>query len=88
MKKHLLIILFLLSLGAYAQSGNDNRFVESEAIETQNENVQDTENRGPGNPGEPKVSVDQYTPVLIIVALGLIGLYYQRKTIWLIDKKH
>lgn len=36
---------------------------------------------GPGNPGPPIAPIDDYLPILVIVAVGLIILKVRKKTV-------
>ncbi|UOU96700.1 hypothetical protein MUU74_09330 [Chryseobacterium daecheongense] len=77
MKKIVITSLIILSSSIFAQESSDNNpfvYQESSANETE-------EDVYPGNPGDPEPApIDQYIPVLVIVAVGII-VYAKRKKI-------
>lgn len=77
MKKIIMAGLMILSGGIFAQeSSEDNPFVYQESVN----NAEDDEVY-PGNPGDPESApIDQYIPVLVILAMGII-VYAKRKKI-------
>lgn len=72
MKKSLIILSLLFSSVAFSQETTDNSFVYEET----SNNLDDT---FPGNPGDPQTApIDEYVPVLILVAFGIIFAYSRK----------
>ena len=75
-----------LSVAGFAQQST-NRFEEEEAKNIENTTTNkpaenphlDEPEPGPGNPGGPKVPIDDYIPALAIVGIGLM-IYYTRRS--------
>ena len=87
MKNLLLLMLFLTGTATQAQEKTDqNPFIESEAASTIDQSGMAPAGENPGNPtgdGDPEpVPIDDYIPVLVIVAAGII-MYttYHRKSL-------
>ena len=84
MKKNISLILLFLFTIVFSQH-SENRFDEEAASAFQNstesnDNPIDTDEEpigGPGNPGGP-VPIDDYIPLLVLTALGII-IYKTRK---------
>lgn len=73
MKKIIVMLMMLLSGYAFAQEDSDNLYV----YETSSSG--DEEEEGfPGNPGDP-APIDQYVPLLLIVAASLVVVYANKK---------
>ena len=82
--------MIFISLGVEAQTQNnifddsaemserkDNSDVYSEVPEKEPEIA-----KGPGNPGEDPAPIDDYIPVLLLVAMGIIAYQgYKKKTV-------
>lgn len=84
MKKILYIILFFISVLGYSQQ-EANRFVESENADAITKDqtagdLQQTEpgDSGGGDPADP-APIDDYIPLLLVVAVGIIGYSGYRK---------
>lgn len=80
--KKIFYLFFLLVSGCHFAQGTVNRFQDTEKESTTNEaeefkttSVESTPNPGPGNPGSP---IDDYLPILILTATGII-IYTARK---------
>ncbi|MGV8914044.1 MAG: hypothetical protein ACOH1X_01210 [Kaistella sp.] len=75
MKKILGVILVMFFSIGFAQDQPENRFNEAEQEFNQDSNEPTAKGPvvayGPGNPGEP-VPIDDYIPLLIIAAVGII----------------
>ena len=77
-KKVIFVILFFIFIQGFGQNYEENRFNASEENTNQNKNyVANTENDGPSDPPNP-VPINDYIPLLILVAVGGI-VYYQSK---------
>lgn len=77
MKKIVIASLIILSSSIFArESSDDNQFVyQGSSTKNTEEDVY------PGNPGDPQPApIDQYIPVLVIMAVGII-VYAKRKKI-------
>ncbi|MEY8759802.1 hypothetical protein [Chryseobacterium tongliaoense] len=87
MNKIIIACLIIFSSFAYAQesSENDNPFMREESSRASSVEEEETmveEDIFPGNPGDPQAApVDQYIPVLILVALGIIVAHVKRNKI-------
>lgn len=80
MKKILYILLFSISILTFAQGG-PNRFMEEESLNTDSSQDLPSEepaNFGIGNPAGP-APIDDYIPILVITAVGLIVLFSYKK---------
>lgn len=84
MKKLFFIILLLSQMVVYAQSTSDNPFAREDANQQANAEIPKDEiaaSDGPGDPGST-VPIDDYIPLLLIVAMGLIVYNtYRKKTL-------
>ena len=76
----------LIFTGINAQLSG-NRFEEAEQssfernVEQENNEIPDIA-KGPGNPGEDQLPIDDYIPVLVIIALGaIVYTTYRKKTL-------
>lgn len=80
MKKFIYIIIFSISILSFAQMG-PNRFEESESVSAvpKEEVIQPPlASDNPGQPGDP-TPIDDYLPLLVITAMGLIVYHQYRK---------
>lgn len=77
MKKIIIMFVMVLSGFVFAQESSDNPFIyDTGTTELQEEDVL------PANPGDPGLApIDDYIPVLLIIALGLtIACANKKKT--------
>lgn len=84
MKKLFFIILLLFQMVVYAQSTSDNPFAREDANQQANAEIPKDEiaaSDGPGDPGST-VPIDDYIPLLLVAAMGLIVYNtYRKKTL-------
>ena len=90
MRKFIYILMIFISLGIKAQTQN-NIFDDSAEMSERKDNSDvyaDTPEKepeiakGPGNPGEDPAPIDDYIPVLLLVAMGIIAYQgYKKKTL-------
>ena len=90
MRKYIYILMIFISLGIKAQTQN-NIFDDSAEMSERKDNSDvyaDTPEKepeiakGPGNPGEDPAPIDDYIPVLLLVAMGIIAYQgYKKKTL-------
>lgn len=85
MKKLVLVLVILLyNVGFGQYDGSNNTFRKSEQPQTQHSQneqpsgIGEHEEGGPGNPEEP-VPIDDYIPLLVMVAFGMIVYTNYRK---------
>ena len=80
MRKYIYILMIFISLGVEAQTQN-NIFDDSAEMSERKDYTDDYADipekepeiaYGPGNPGEDPVPIDDYLPLLLITAVGII----------------
>ena len=80
MRKYIYILMIFISLGVEAQTQN-NIFDDSAEMSERKDYTDDYADipekepeiaKGPGNPGEDPVPIDDYLPLLLITAVGII----------------
>jgi len=74
MKKLFFIILLLFQMVVYAQSSSDNPFAREDANQQANAEIPKDEIAASDDPGDPgsTVPIDDYLPLLLITAVGII----------------
>lgn len=88
MKSIFFILLLSLSVSVHSQE-LDNRFHQEENVESSEEVYSEEQNRGPGNPGEGIVPIDDHLPYLLVTALGIMAYAtHKRKNILNQNKTH
>lgn len=84
MKKLFFIILLLFQMVVYAQPSSDNPFAREDANQEANAEISKNQvaaSTEPGDPGET-IPIDDYIPLLLIAAMGLIVYNtYRKKTL-------
>ena len=87
MKKYIYILIIFISFGVTAQTQTNvfddtAEMAEREEYTDAYSDVPEKEPEiayGPGNPGEDPVPIDDYIPLLVIVAMGIIVYNTWRK---------
>ena len=87
MKKYIYIFIIFISFGVTAQTQTNvfddtAEMAEREEYTDAYSDVPEKEPEiayGPGNPGEDPVPIDDYIPLLVIVAMGMIVYNTMRK---------
>ena len=76
--KFIILAIFIGSLVS-AQVGGANRFNEAENTPKEEPVIAADEPDGPGDPPVDSVPIDDYLPVLMVFAVGMIGYAGYRK---------
>ena len=81
MKKIIVIALMIVSGFAFAQNSSDNPFIYDNSNISDNSSNLQQEDSFPNNPGDPNTApIDEYIPMLLIVATVLIFIHSKWKT--------
>ena len=76
--KKIIIVLCLVFYGLAHAQQQDNPFMKSDQTEERVESVPETA-EAPGPPGGDDLPIDDYIPLLVIVAMGMIVYNTMRK---------